>query len=257
MHDQRYLVPGLLRGLDVLHTFTTKCRQQTIADIARAAGLTRTAAFRIVCTLEHARYIRKVPGSRNYELDSRVLDLGHAYLSSLDMIEVAKPILEALRNKTHTSTYLMVREGRDVVYVARALGTTHLVSTQGVGSRLPAHATAPGRILLSGLSNDEIRMLYKGVPMASYSGSTKTTIAGLVAQLESERSEGSIVSWGEYEPGVAAVAAPVHGQHERVVAAVSATCPLHTYPQEFFSTSVRKLTERAALEISRSLGNRD
>ncbi|MGC4029289.1 MAG: IclR family transcriptional regulator [Steroidobacteraceae bacterium] len=254
--DQRYLVPGLLRGLQILHTFTPERQQQTIAEIARAAGITRTTAFRLVYTLEHTQHLRKVPNSRNYELGSRALDLSHAYLSCLDMIETANPILKALRDETQTSTHLMVLEGRDVVYIARFAGTTSLVSTQCVGSRLPAHATAPGRILLTGLTLSEIAALYENVPLQSYSGAAPDSIGALISRVEEDRRASSIVSWGAYEPSVAAIAAPVYGQDGKILAAISATCPLSTFSQEEFSTVIRGHVETAAMTLSRALGYR-
>lgn len=254
--DARYLVPGLVRGLEILQTFTTERQQQTIADIARSIDVTRSTAFRLVYTLEALGFLQKVDDTRKYQLTSRVLDLGHTYLAGQDLIETANPILRALRDETQTSTHLAIREGRDVVYIARFAGNTRLVSSIGVGSRLPLHATTPGRVLLTGLSLPEIARLFEGHAFKSYTASTPTDVGALISQVEADRKEPSLVSWGYYEGEIAGISAPVYGQDHQIVAAVTISCPINTFSRDEFEMIIRRRVETAAMELSRALGYR-
>ena len=98
MDNGRYIVPGLARGLRLLQSFTRESPELGPGDLARALDLPRTTVFRLLHTLEAMGFVQKVPGARTYRLGPAVLGLGFEYLSDLELPEVARPILEALRN---------------------------------------------------------------------------------------------------------------------------------------------------------------
>lgn len=254
--DERYIVPGLARGLQMLQSFTRDRQEQSVAEMAKRVGVTRSSAFRIVYTLEASGFLRRVHDTHRYQLGSRVLELGYSFLAGKDLIEVATPVLRRLRDETQTSTHLAVREGREVVYVARFQGNTSLISAMTVGSRLPAHATAPGRVLLAGLPLSEVVVLYEDYGFETYTSDTPESMGALVSLVERDRRDGSVLSWGFYDPDVASVAAPVYNAAGRLEAAISVSCPINTYDQTTFSTRVRTAVEAAAAEISRGMGFR-
>jgi len=254
--DLRYIVPGLLRGLQILRSFSRDHQEQTLAEMARSVGIPRSTAFRIVYTLESEGFLRRAEDAKHYQLGSRVLELGYSFLAGKDLIEIANPTLRRLRDDTQASSHLAVREGRDVVYIARFQGNTSLISAKNVGSRLPAHATAPGRVLLSALPLAEVVGLYEDYRFETYTRDTPDSMGALVTLVERDRKEYSIVSWGFYETDVASIAAPVRNSEGRVEAAISISCPTGVYDRETFSTRIRRIVEEAAAEISRGLGYR-
>jgi DNA-binding IclR family transcriptional regulator len=254
--DERYLVPGLVRGLEILRAFSKDRQQMTVAEIARKIDISRSTVFRLVYTLEVTDFLRKIPNSKKYELSSGVIDLGYALLSDQDLVETANPILRMLRDETQTSTHLAVRNGREAIYIARFAGSTSLISTIGVGSRFPAHATVAGRVLLTGLTLPEITRLFNGADLPAYSPQTPTSIGAVITQVEADRHEASLLSWGYYEPDVAAIAAAVYGASGEIEAAISISCPLKTHDRAAFGDTIRRRVEVAARELSRARGYR-
>lgn len=254
--DERYVVPGLLRGLQILQTFTRERQEQTVADMARLIGVNRSTAFRIVYTLEMAGFLRRAADSRRYQLGTRVLELGYSFLAGKDLIEIATPVLRRLRDSTHTSTHLAVREGREIVYVARFQGNTSLISAMTVGSRLPAHATAPGRVLLAGLPLSEVVGLYEDFTFETFTPETPDSMSALISRVEQDRKQPLVVSWGFYDANVASIAAPIHGATGKCEAAISVSCPINTYDRPTFEGRIARLVEDAAAEISSGLGYR-
>lgn len=254
--DERYIVPGLQRGLQMLQTFTREQQEQTVADMAKKVGVSRSTAFRIVYTLEATGFLRRIAETHRYQLGSRVLELGYSFLAGKDLIEVASPILKRLRDDTQTSSHLAVREGREVVYVVRFQGNTSLISAMSVGSRLPAHASAPGRVLLTGLPLSEVVALYEDYEFETYTPQTPISMGALVSLVEDDRKTGSVISWGFFDASVASVAAPVFNAGNKIEAAISVSCPITTYSRERFQTQVRAQVEESAAEISRGLGFR-
>lgn len=253
-YDERYIVPGLARGLQILQSFTRDHQEQSVAEMAKRVGVTRSSAFRIVYTLEASGFLRRGADSRRYQLGSRVLELGYSFLAGKDLIEVATPILRRLRDETQASSHLAVREGREVVYVARFQGSTSLISAMTVGSRLPAHGTAPGRVLLAGVPLSEVVALYEDFDFQTFTADTPESMGALVSLIEKDQRENSVISWGFYDPDVASLAAPIYNAAGKLEAAISVSCPIKTYDQDAFSTRIRAAVERAGHEISRGMG---
>ncbi len=220
-NEDRYLVPGLIRGLEVMQAFTPERPRLTLGELAAAAGVTRSAVFRIAYTLSELGFLQHEGASRSYTLGPAVLRLGYGYLASRDLVPVALPHLEALRDVTGLSAHLGVLEGAEVVYLLRVPTRRGLASIVHVGSRLPAHATSMGRVLLAALSETELRARYAGRRLMGVGPRTPTTLAALLAQTRRDDARGHVVQIGEFEHGIASVAAPVRDVGGSVVAAIN------------------------------------
>lgn len=254
--QQRYIVPGLRRGLEVLRLFSRDRRTMAVPEFVRELGISRATAFRLAYTLEADGYLKRVPHSDAFQLGLNVLSLGFEYLGSLDLIEVARPVLEELRDRTDASAHLGVREGTSVIYVLKAPSRHRLRSNVAVGSRMAAHATSIGRVLLFDTPADELRKLYRGVKMERFSAQTPATVEQLEARLSAERRKGFVSYRSAYEAGIASLAAPVRDATGLVVAGVNVSdyesLPAMQDPEGKLKDEVL----RAALAISRGLGYR-
>lgn len=223
--EERYLVPGLVRGVEILRLFN---RQRPVIgppDIARELGIPRSTVFRLAQTLEYLGLLEKTEGGRGYRLGIGLLSLGFEYLASMDIAEMAGPHLDALRDETGLSAHLVVRDGAEVVVVRRASGTSAFASSLSVGTRLPAHGTVLGRVLLADLSREELVALFGTGPLPAFSAQTPRSMADLEALLMEDRKRGYAISDGYFEKGIASAAMPVRDATGRVVAAVNLTVP--------------------------------
>ena len=217
--DERYLVPALIRGLTILQGLSDENRRRTLSEVAASLGVTRSSAYRLLVTLGHLGFVAFDPDTKTYALGPEVLRLGYGYLASRDIVEVATPHLVRLRDRTGWSAHLGELQGREVVYLARVATRRSIASTVHVGTRLPARATTMGRVLLSGLSADEVRELYRDNPYSAETG--QGSLADLMAQLATDRDEGVVVQIAGYEPGVASVAAPIRDMSGKIIAAIN------------------------------------
>ena len=145
MSEERYIVPALARGIAILQGFGRDRPVMTMAEIARAHALPRATAFRLINTLEDAGFLVREPNGQGYRLGAAVLSLGFSYLAGQDLPDVARPVLERLRDRTGASAHLAIRDGGHIVYLLRAPGQSALTSNIGVGTRLPAYASTMGR----------------------------------------------------------------------------------------------------------------
>ncbi len=236
-----YLVPGLVRGLAALKSFSPQRPEQSLADIARALGVTRSAAFRTVHTLVSEGYLLQVPGQTRYRLGPQVLHLSYGYHASRELLEVAQMPLEALRDELDWSTHLGVLDRRHVLYLIRSPATDGLSSLVHVGSRLPASQTAMGRLLLAQKSEQELRRLMADRP--------KAELDAVLRSRARDAASDTVMHEGQFESGLCSVAAPVRDMSGAVIAAISAT-----KTAERIAPEVRQAVRASAHAISRGLG---
>lgn len=215
-------VQSLERGLAVIQAFSRDRPSMTLAEVAREAGLTRATARRLLFTLQHLGYAR-FDGKR-FALTPKVLDIGYAYLSSLDLASIAQAEMESLVERTHESCSAAVLDGTEIVYVVRVPTTRIMTISLGLGSRLPAHATSMGRVLLADLPEAQLAAHLDGDVQGSLPALTHRTITDLGAlrtELDRVRRQGWAIVDQELEDGVRSVAAPLRDARGRTVAAVN------------------------------------
>ena len=221
----RYTVPALQRGLDLLGQFSRHTPELTGADLARQLDLPRASVFRIMHTLEKAGFVERVGEGNSYKLSIGVLRLGFEYMASMELTEHGRPVIEALRDATGYSAHLVVRDRREVVFVVKATGRSALFHSIQVGARLPAHATVLGRQLLADLDMRALLELYPETPLPAHTPKTPTTLKQLKALIDIDRANGYGISPGGFETGISTITAPVLNDAHEVVAAVSITVP--------------------------------
>ena len=223
--EDRYHVPALARGLQLLTQFNREQRELSGAELSRRLGLPRASVFRMLCTLEQGGFLERCADGVSYKLGLGVLRLGFELLASMELTELGRPVIEELRERSGHSAHLVVRDGREVVFVAKVPGRNAMFHSIQVGARLPAHATVLGRVLLADLSPAELAALYQDRTLSAYTPMTPTTLAELSARIAEDRARGYGVSMGGYETGISSIAAPVLDAQGRVVAAVSISMP--------------------------------
>ncbi|WP_431858101.1 IclR family transcriptional regulator [Azospirillum sp.] len=253
--EPNYIAPALQRGLAILELFTPQRRVLTLSDMAKALGIGRASAFRLAFTLEHLGYLdRTGSDGKAYRLAPRAMQIGYHYLSGLDCAEVAIPFIDALRDATQISAHMGVRDGTEVVYVYRAHSHMTLSSNIAVGYRLPAHATAMGRILLSGLSDEAIAQLYTGVRLDRFSEATAVTLTSLIQQVATDRARGWTLNRSSFVSGIVAIAAPVRDHRGAVVAAINLSGPSAVMDTPSMLDHLTAKVVDTAAGISRQLG---
>jgi len=252
MESGREFVQGIQRGFAVLRAFGATTRSMTIAQVAHQTGLTRAVARRYLLTLRDLGYVSQK--GTTFELTARVLELGATYLATIDVVHVAEPILEQVVEKAHESCSVAVMEGRDVIYVARVSAKRIMTTNLAIGSRLPAHATSLGKVLLAYLPPVQLDDFLAARPLAPLTPRTLTSEEALRKALAAVREHGWAVSDSEVEEGVRSVAAPVFDRAGQVTAAVNLSGHASRVTRRHLTQVHLPLLLEAARQISRGLG---
>jgi IclR family transcriptional regulator, pca regulon regulatory protein len=216
-------VTALQRGLDVLQTFSRTHPVLTLTQVAQLTGLSRGTARRLLHTLVELGFVRQ--DGREFRLTARVLNIGYAYLSALDLVELSRGEMESLGRDTGESCSIAVLDGTDIVYVARAPSTRIMSTALGLGSRLPAHATSLGHVLLAGLPAPDLDAYLATADLQPFTRHTLADAGCLRAELARVRTQGWALVDEELEIGVRSIAAPLHNRTGCVVAAMNVSAP--------------------------------
>jgi DNA-binding IclR family transcriptional regulator len=218
--EGRYIVPALAQGLAALALFGRERPRLTAPEIAQSLSLPRSTVFRLLQTLQTLGYLHR-EDERYFRLGPALLNRGFAYLASLDVVQVAQPLLEALRDRTGCATQLATLDGTEILYVARVAAHTPIASNVAVGTRLPAYATAMGRVMLMGESDAAIRARFAATSLTRYTEITPTNIESLLTLLAQDRARGYVLSASNFEPGIDSLALPILDHDGGSVAALS------------------------------------
>ena len=220
--DRRDHLQTLERGLVVIAAFSGRGPFLGVGELADLTGLSKPIVRRIMLTLERLGYARTNSG--RFALTPKVLAIGYAYLSSVRLTDVARPLMEELTDRLGIGTSLAALDGAEVVYVDRVQRGRVTSINLAVGTRLPAHATAMGHVLLGFAQPAEVDGVLKTAPLAAMTERTLTDAMALRARLAVVRERGWDAVDQELEIGRRSAAAPIFDSEGRVIAALALSC---------------------------------
>ncbi|MGL4858485.1 MAG: IclR family transcriptional regulator [Enterobacteriaceae bacterium] len=252
----RYLIPGLEKGLNMLLQFSQQRREMTFAELQRLGKLPKATAYRVVQTLEHMGFLQRHPRNNTFSLGINVLRLGFEFIASLDVVQLGQPVIEQLRDRSQCSSHLAIRDGQDVIYVARVSAAEALINEVRVGTRLPVHRTSLGRMLLTDISRDEFDKLYPQVALpcqGSGGPGDRETLWDLVQQ---DKEQGYVIGESFYHYGISSIVFPIYNREARVEAVTSILVPSDQIPGKDKERLIDEVRQ-AARRISTLLGAAD
>lgn len=244
-------VQSFARGLEVIRSFSASAPRQTLTEVAERSGLSRAGARRILLTLASLGYV--YTEGKLFSLSPRILDLGFAYLSSMPIWNVAEPVMEALVAEVRESCSAAVLDGTDIVYVLR-VPTHKIMSIRiGVGSRLPAHCTSLGRMLLSALPEAELQETLDRSDRSARTRFSVTGVADIAARVAQVRKQGWSLINQELEEGLVSLAAPITNRAGQTVAAINISGQANRTSAKVMQDTMLPPLLAAAQSISRML----
>lgn len=253
---KRYNVPGLERGLAVLRQFTRETPELAAPTIIERLELPRSTAFRLLQTLENLGYLVRTRDGHRYRLGVAVLRMGFEYLASQSVVELGRPLIESLSQSADLPAHLVILDGDSIIYASCARPRSAFAGAVSVGTRLPAHATVFGRILLGDYSLDALHELFPAGRLTHATQQTPDDIQALHALIAHDYARGFGVSEGFYEPRISTIAAPVRDDSEDIVAAVGVTIAGPSVDRALLAKGVVEMTVATARDIAATLGCR-
>lgn len=239
-------VQSFERGLALLRAFGAERTAMTTAEAASAAGLTRAAARRLLMTLNDQGYAH-FDGKR-YTLTPRVLELGFAWPSAQPLFGVGEPVAKQLAERLNETVSIGTLDIPDVVYLVRALSSRALHLRVGPGTRIPAHTSSMGLILLGSLEPAQLDVFFKQWPRRRYTDRTPVEEGEVRALIAAAGRDGYCYLRGVMEDSIAGLSVPVRNRAKgRAIAAINVSTSLQrTSPEEALANLLPEMRAAAA-----------
>lgn len=245
----RYNSNSLVRGLEILTLFNGEEKTLSLAEIANKLGVSRTVPYRLLFTLQSLGYLQQDERTKRYHLTPKVLELGFSYLSTLKLPEMAQPYLESLRDEIGASCHLSILDGHEVVYIGSAPARGVSAINVNIGLRLPAHATANGKLLLAYQPKEKINQIFYQSELNPYTDRTQTVFVDFEQELKSIRQNGFASSKGELHQGIHSIAAPIFDRSGDIMAAINMVATEAVFTDDF----IEKIVLPRLLEVAKKL----
>lgn len=244
-------VDSFARGLSVIEAFGDDRAELTLSEVAEAANVSRAAARRLLLTLCHLGYATQQ--GRIFRLTPKVMRLGYSYLSGLTVAEIVEPYVVAVAEKTGESCSVCVLDDLDVVYVARASTRRVMSLNLSVGTRLPAWATAHGRLLLAALDDATLDDRLRRSDVRPYTPQSTTDREKLREAIVRTRDQGYCFVNQELESSLVALAMPLRNRAGDVIAAINLAGHAQRLSEEHMMQAFFPILEATVRDINDAL----
>lgn len=235
----------LATALDILGLFASDKESLSVGEIATATRLAKSKVSRLLAIYRAYGILEQDPVSRRYKVGIRAFELGSVFAKNDPLAHDALPIMRRIADTSGHSATLSIMAGDVVLHLMAVEGPLYIDGRWRVGNRLAPHATSAGKVLLASLSPTELASFVSRNPLTRITASTVTSMPRLRAELEQVRAAGFSITRGESAPGLAAIAVPVLGRGDRIVAALGMVVPDHLFDEDESLSWIAKLHDGA------------
>jgi len=218
-------VQAIERAIDVLFSLGASTAELGLAEIADGVNLPKSTVHRILVALCNKSMVRQDPSTQRYALHPKVLELGSLFHAQVDLITIARPFLDQLRDQFKETAVLALRTGFTFTHVAYSPSPHEHRITPVIGVQFPLHWGAFGKVILASLSAAEMATFINGEELIPATAKTITDPTCLAAELKGCQGRGFVMSIGERVPGVFAFAAAIESSRTNPVGAIGLTGP--------------------------------
>lgn len=215
------IIQSLDRALQILDLFDEQTPELRITDMSSRMNLHKSTLHSLLKTLQMHGYIEQDEESGKYRLGLKLLERGQFLLQNMDIRTVAKKMLAELSRKTGQTTHLVIRDGREGVYIDKVEGEKAAIRYSRIGRRVPLHTSAVGKVLAAYMQPRELESLLSGYAFIRHTPSTIVDRETFLAEIGRVRENGYALDLEENEPGVRCAAAPIFDHTGKIAAAMS------------------------------------
>ncbi|MES9684039.1 IclR family transcriptional regulator [Gottfriedia acidiceleris] len=232
--------------IDILNSDESKSNWQ-ITELAEKTSLSLGTLHRLLNALIQHGLVVQIPETKHYKLGYKWMELGLRQLDKMDFRLVARPVMERLAHDLEESIYLNIESGIDGIVIDKIDSPLKIRIAENLGIRIPLHIGAPNKTILAYMKEYEIQQVLDQLNLSPNS------ISSLKQQLVEIRQNGYAISQSEKTEDTAAIAAPITGYNNKVLAALSVNVPGFRFTQERIPFLIDEVM-KAAEEISKKIG---
>ena len=240
--------------LDILSAYP---QGLSLGHLSTETGLNKGTAHRLLSSLIFLDYVRQDAETKKYALGFKLVDLGNRLLSQIDLRTEARPFLVELAEQTKETVHLVILHRFEVLYIDKVEACVQpngLRMVSMLGSRIPAHCSAVGKVLLAALPEENVKEMAQKRGLSRRTKNTIINTEKLLAHLKLVKKSGYALDDEENEIGVRCLGVPVYNQQGHVTAAISISVPAIRMEMRVLQKAYKEWVVQTALKISEKLG---
>lgn len=225
-----------------------------IAQLTKRAPFPRGTVYRLVSALIAEGLVIQSGEGGTFRLGPRLLQLAAKAWEDSDLRSIARDFLVSLRDATDETVHLAVPSNNRMVYIDKLVGSNRVQMKTSIGAQVELHSTSVGKAWLSGLSDQQLIELIKGLDLRRHTDKTFTTPDGLLEELKRTREQGFAFDDEENEPDIRCLGSPIFNRLREPVGAVSVSMPVYRHDarsHELCARLVRQTAQLISTELSR------
>ena len=257
--DSQYIISSVQRALRLLRLFEHKNTKLSLMEVCKAMSLNKATAFRLLVTLCDEGFLERDEVTNKYGLGVTVCNLGSSFFASMNIRDIALPVLHRLANQSQLIVHFVIKSQDDRLIVIEKIapdeaGFLHNLTSLR-GGELPMHCTGIGKIFLANMSPDKARAFLEKGPLTKFTASTETDADAIMASLPAIAEQGYATCLNEHEGYASSVGCAIRDYTGEICAGISAG-GISEMCNDIGMDKVIAMVMAAAGEISSSLGYR-
>ncbi|MBC8394618.1 MAG: IclR family transcriptional regulator [Deltaproteobacteria bacterium] len=251
MEKGKYKIKVLDKAFKILELFDEKGKDLTVTEIHNLLGFNKASVFRIIKNLEDADYLEKDPDTLRYKLGLRLYSLGLLAEPHSTIRRITRPFLTKLNEQCGETVHLAVLNHGEALYLDKLEGKKTIRVITRIGTKLPAHCSGLGKILLASLSEETLEKIIGERGLRRFTDNSITHLGALKTELAKIRKQRCAIDNEEIEEGLKCAAAPVRDSEGKVVAAISVSVPKERFDKDI--STLISMVKKTAEQISESM----
>jgi DNA-binding IclR family transcriptional regulator len=237
---------------ELLELYDREHTEWGVREVAEKLKMAKSSTHDLMASLAKLGFLNKTQDNR-YRLGWRLVTLSEVLLSTTELRQEARPVMDELAARYQETIHLAVLDGTQAVYLDKLEGRQAVrVELTSLGARLYAHCSALGKVLLAYSPEEDVRRIIKMAGLPRFTPNTIIDEEELYQVLSRIQKQGYAYDLEEILPDLCCVAAPIYNYSAKVIAAISMSIPAYRFRRS--QTEYRDAVMRAAKSISKHLG---
>ncbi len=243
--------PAVHVALRILDALARAGQPLSLSQISRQTGAPKASVYRTLSSLHQERMVEMDQGG--YRIGPKVLEYSAAYARSLDIVQVFQRVAKQIVEAIDETVQIARLEEQEVVFIAKVDCSRLVRPATFVGRRVPAFATAVGKVLLAEKREEELFGLYPQEPLPKLTPYTLPSRHELFKELMRVRERGYASTRQESTRNLCCLGAPIRDGSGQAIAALS-VCMATEEPEPERRDRALQFLLWGAKEISARLG---
>lgn len=227
------VIQSVQRAFDIIDCFSRQQPELSLSEISQIVKLNKSTIHGLLQTMLYNGYISQDAQTDKYKLGKKFISKTLLIPESSVIQQVSEKYLKRISERHGVTSHLMIEE-HDVLYTMKVIfpSNTYYIISAILGKKVPFHATASGKIMMSAMTEERLLNCIRLNPLVSYTPKTIVDIGVLQEELQKIRENGYALEDEEVESGVFSIACPIHNQYHQIFGTISISASLLKEPDQ-------------------------